>query len=194
MLTRVAALILLALGQSDVERALAIARESDRDRASFHARYLTVVKDSPVEQIEIISEFRRLVLTAEEHLRRGDWLFTRSPQSAIEAVRPQQGNASIVAQVRFHPLNAYVTAPSIEIRINSRDGSPGPEALDSHSTTLYVQGPSRTSKTNTGIPISGEIVEARFEPSALARETLAVVVLLDGKELARALIDFSRIE
>jgi hypothetical protein len=194
MLARIAALILVALGQTDVERALAIARESDRDRAGFHARYLAVVKDSPVEQIEVISEFRRLVLTAEEHLRRGDWLFTQSPQSAIEAVRPWQGTASIVAQVRFHPLNAYVTAPSIEIRVDGRDGSPGPEALESHSTTLYAQGPGRTSKTNTGIPISGEIVEARFEPSALGRETLAVVVLLEGKELARASIDFSRIE
>jgi hypothetical protein len=194
MLARIAALILVALGQADVERALAIARAPEGDRASFHARYLTVVKDSQVEQIEVISEFRRLVLTAEEHLRRGDWLFTQSPQSAIEAVRPWQGTASIVAQLRFHPLNAYVTAPSIEIRFDGRDGSPGPEALDSHSTTLYVQGPSRTSKTNTGIPISGEIVEARFEQSALARQTLAVVVLLDGRELARALIDFSRIE
>ena len=73
---RVAALR-LTLSHVDVERAISLARwpHTDAERAAFHSRYIADVSRAPVDswtvdRIELITEFRRLELMAEEHARR----------------------------------------------------------------------------------------------------------------------------
>src|SRR5258705_6574622 len=67
--------LILSLAAPDMERALSLARSSEAARARFHARYVVdvhapAVEYFTVEQLEIITEFRRLELIGEDHARR----------------------------------------------------------------------------------------------------------------------------
>jgi hypothetical protein len=55
--------------------ALVVGRRPDAERARFHSRYEFRVGDPTVERIEVITEFRRVVLAVEERVRFGDHLF-----------------------------------------------------------------------------------------------------------------------
>jgi hypothetical protein len=50
------------LGDKDIERALKLAQAVEQKRAQFHAPYLVRVDDPTVEQVEVVTEFRRYVL------------------------------------------------------------------------------------------------------------------------------------
>ena len=65
----------LQLSQADIERALTIARDRDKERARFHEPYITRLDGPFVEQIDIVTQFRRVVMTAEERILRGDRAF-----------------------------------------------------------------------------------------------------------------------
>jgi hypothetical protein len=76
----------LELTTSDIERALGIARDQERERARFHAPYIRQTNDATVQSIEIISLFRRVVLVAEDHILRGDRAFAYSARITEQAV------------------------------------------------------------------------------------------------------------
>src|SRR5215831_20530968 len=101
-------LLVSPMGGPDIERALSLARARDADRQQFHRRYLVDLPGPAVTQIEIITEFRRLVIIAEEHVLRGDSMFTRGLRAAEEAIKPVRGIVTIKAQVRFNPLNTFI--------------------------------------------------------------------------------------
>ena len=65
-------LLISPMGGTDIERAQALARARDSERQQFHRRYVIDLPDPVVTQIEVTTEFRRLVLIAEEHVLRGD--------------------------------------------------------------------------------------------------------------------------
>ena len=64
--------IKIDISLQDIERALVIARSRESDRARFHAAYIQELKTPFVERAEFISEFRRVVLLAEERANKGD--------------------------------------------------------------------------------------------------------------------------
>src|SRR5688500_5127452 len=105
----------LNVTQIRIEAALKIARGSESARLAFHRPYIFQASDPSVARIEAIAEFRRIVLIAEERLARGDRLFAQSTLQAQEAVRPWRGRVSVVAEVRFHPQNAYARPPGIDV-------------------------------------------------------------------------------
>src|SRR5947208_2197101 len=76
--------LLVSLDRADIRRALDLAQwpRTDQDRARFHARYLVrvgsaAVGQTSVDTIETITEFRRMVIVAEEHARLND-MFARA--------------------------------------------------------------------------------------------------------------------
>src|SRR5437899_4693976 len=92
----------------------------------MHSRYRFPLNDATVPQVEVITEFRRVVIAGEDRLRQGDWMFTQGTRAAEAAVRTWRGQLPIVRQLSFIPLNTYVTVPPLPI---SR-GNPMPaEAL-----------------------------------------------------------------
>ena len=72
----------------DIERALKLAQAREETRAEFHAPYIVRVNDATLEQIEVVSEFRRYVLTTEEKLRMGNWLFAQGIRDAQQMLKP----------------------------------------------------------------------------------------------------------
>src|SRR5437763_1028937 len=125
--------LLVSLDRGATRRALELAQwpRTDQDRARFHARYVVRVGSAPLHQtsvdtIETITEFRRMVIIAEEHARLND-MFARGGriQEAEEALRAYRGRLSIVAHLRFGPHVAGV--PDIDLAFADPDA---PRAID----------------------------------------------------------------
>src|SRR5204862_4399305 len=64
--------LVITLGSTEIERAQQMARSREAERAQFHRRYLFDLPGDTVTQLEVITEFRRLVMITEDHLRLGD--------------------------------------------------------------------------------------------------------------------------
>src|SRR4051812_8287673 len=103
------------MGGSDIERALTLARGRDAERQQFHRRYVVDLPGPDVTQFEVVTEFRRMVMIAEEHVLRGDWMFTRGLRAAEDALKPLRGVITVRAQVRFNPLNTFIESPAYSL-------------------------------------------------------------------------------
>src|SRR5712692_734963 len=181
-----------ALSESDIARALKIATESEQVRARFHAPYFIPVNDSTVEQVEVITEFRRYVMTAEEQVKLGNWILAQggtglSGRGVKDMVRPWKGRASIRARLRFHPQNTYGDIPPIENRV----GDPPIAALDVIRTpiTAPASGPKPSAQ-----PLLGAVIETVFDAASLGQSSEPIRILINGQEIKRLTVDFSRLE
>ena len=181
------------IGQSGVER----------ERTIFHAPYRLTVARPPVDFIEVITPFRRVVLIAEQLARSGNRAF--SQRQALE--RPDVGVEEIELRVEltFHPLNTYVAVPAYEVtlsgpgnpRIEPRtfDRTPryGPR-LDGRPSVLAVPGGGGPVLPGTSQPILGGTVSARFDLRPLNPNGLYEVVVLENRqELSRTGLDLARL-
>lgn len=177
----------LVLGPVELEHALTIGRASDAERARFHDRYLAALGDPTAERLEVVTEFRRVVLAAENRIRQGDRMF--SARQANETNRPWRGKLTIALRLRFHPQNVLVRVPSYEVAI----GQPSLRALDVRRTPLYaLQGSNQQPGVATAL--IGGLVESDFDAVEIGQTKRAIRVLLDGTELAHTTIDFARLE
>ena len=179
--------LLVSLDRADIRRALDLAQwpRTDQDRARFHARYLVRVGGAPVGQtsvdtIEIITEFRRMVLIAEEHARIND-MFARGGriQEAEEALQPYRGRLSVVARIRFGPHVAGV--PDIDVAFADPNA---PRPIDLRRAPTYAR---------DGTLIGADI-EAVFTSASIGQTAHTIAVRLRDGELARTTIDFKDID
>jgi hypothetical protein len=179
--------VLVSLDRADISRALDLAQwpHTDQDRARFHARYLVRVGGAPVGQtsvdtIEIITEFRRMVIIAEEHARMND-MFARGGriQEAEEALRAYRGRLSVVAHVRFGPHVAGV--PDLDVAFADPNA---PRPIDLRRAPVYA--PDGT--------LIGADIEAVFTSASIGQTTHTVAVRFGDVELARTTIDFKDID
>jgi hypothetical protein len=114
------------LTPEQMERALRLARwpTTDRERTEFHARYvIAVTARQPnfftIDQIAIITEFRRLELIAEDHARLNDLFGRGGLQDAERALRPFRNQVRIAARLHFAPNAFVVGVPPVEIRLDA---------------------------------------------------------------------------
>jgi hypothetical protein len=174
---------------ADAERALAIARDREAGRARFHASYITRPGDPFLESIEIVTEYRRIVLLAEERARRGDYLFSYSSRSVLNALEPWRDRVSVIARVRFHPLNTYVALPRIDMSI---DGAQGDQARVGVLKEPIV--PIGLTPPGEHVPLLGAVVEGVFVASLIGQTDRVVSIGVDGKEVARVRLGFAAVE
>lgn len=203
---QIAGVVLVALGlaappvgavieqptDSDFAKALNLAGSGESIRAQFHTPYIVPFKDATVEQLEIITELRRLVLAAEEQLQAGNWMlgrggFDQKGRTLRDLLKPLSGQVSIRARLRFHPHNSYVVLPPFDILV-------GEPTLVAEQTmrTAHVTPASGDGKTRDFI--YGATIETSFEARSINDRALPVRLVSEGKELARAVVDFSRID
>lgn len=168
----------------DIERALAIARATESERAAFHAPYRVAVNTPFVETVEVVSEFRRVVLLAEERIRKGDRAFGYSTRLAAQAVAPWKQRVAIVARLRFHPQNNYVGVPNVEVilpgRQNTRVG-----VLRQPILSLPSSNPADR------LPVLGAQVEGVFDAAPLGNATHSFDIHLEGKPVGHATFDLA---
>jgi hypothetical protein len=175
--------------EADLRRAVTIAVGSDGNRERFHAAYNVPVTDSTVEQVEVITEFRRFVLASEEQLALGNWMLARggfdsSGQTLKNLLERWRGQVALRTRVRFHPQHAYTAIPAIDILV----GEPSFLAVETVRTPVTVSFDGGTSG------LVGAVVETTFNALSIANRTLPVRIALDGKELVRLSVDFGRLD
>ena len=185
--------LVLSMSGSDIERAQQVARSRDSEREQFHRRYVFDLHDATVTQLEVITEFRRLVLVTEEHIFRGDWMFSRSARAAEQALAPSRGIVTIRALVRFNPLNTYIAPPPYRLVLGTNAPGGAPAPLETQVTPQYsVPYKSRDGKTLTSLV--GATLAAEIASVQLGQISRIVAVTLEGKELARTAVEFGRLD
>jgi len=172
----------------DVERALKLAQEREQRRADFHKPYIIKPDHPLVEQVDVVTEYRRYVLTTEEQLRMGNWLFAQSVKDAQEKLKPFRERLTLTTRLRFHPHNVLIGVPPYEIAIGNPDLAP----LDLTRTPIYALISGRRGDTNA--PLIGATLEAVFNAATIGQAPRPMILTLERKAEASILIDFGRLE
>lgn len=176
--------IITPLTSLDVQAALALARwpTTDAQREAFHDRYVSPIHARPVgftilTQIEVITEFRRVEMIAEEHARLNDSFGRGGTDEVIDAIRPWRGTLTVSAHVDFLRTQYIVTVPALDVVINGV-GRP----VSVRSNGVYVDD-----------ALVGATIEAAYRSDAIGQMSHVVHVIVDGKELGSTSIDFGAI-
>jgi hypothetical protein len=181
------------LTDRDISYALAIANGSEATRGVFHTPYIVRVDEPVIEQLDVITEFRRVVLAAEDQLKSGNWMVARGGfdtrgRTLMDVLRPLAGQVPLRARLRFHPQNSYKTLPPFDILL----GDPTLLALNT-ARTPHVE----KVVTDTGGSydvMTGATIEAFYNAPTIDDRVLPVRMMFEGKALARVSVDFSRIQ
>jgi hypothetical protein len=190
----VAIALVTALGTTEIERAQQVARSRDSERTQFHRKYLFDLPGDTVTQIEVVTEFRRLVMMTEDRLRVGDQMFSRGLRAAEAAMAPTRGLLTLKAQVRFHPLNTYASVPRLRLALVA---GPGPTDQSIELDTQVTSQSSPPYKARNGrrvTALTGAVLQADTRASDVGQTTRIVAVTLDSKELARTPVDFGHLD
>jgi len=185
-----------AIDNLAIDRAIEIARGNEAARAAFHRPY-TIPLGGTYERVEVISEFRQVVMTAEERLA-VDRRWARSQARA--ALAPFRGLVTFVVWVRFPPQNVLVTAPNYNVVVYP-EGTATPEAeanvLRSAAPAvmpLFAAGGGQALVGPPGSAMSGLRVAVTFPAEQLRLDrSCTVAILLEGEEQARVELDLGRL-
>jgi hypothetical protein len=171
----------VSIARADVDRAVGIARKTEAERQRFHDPYFVQLGSPSVVSMEVISEFRRVVLAAEDRERSGDRSFTAA--QAEEVIRPWRGRISIIAHVKYSPLNRLISVPQYELTLAGARGTPDLRPVDIRSKPFFVDG-----------AITAADIEAVFESTAIARTKRTIVLKGPQAQLAAAAFDFAAVQ
>ena len=185
----------LALDARAVSEAIVIGQSrSERDRARFHQPYRFAIDKAPVDYLELVTPFRRIVLTTEARIQVGDRSFGQ--RQAFEMLAAAPVDVEVYVELTFHPLNTFVGVPAYSVVMVERGASRVlpriVERIPRHQPR--VEGTSPMAPNSGGVrlpgndqPMLGGTIIARFDTQAIhAAATYDIVVEDSGKELARA--------
>jgi hypothetical protein len=189
-----AAAVNVSLSPADSQRALRLGGAPQAARTKFHAPYIIPIRDSVIQEIQILTEFRRTVQAAEDALAHGDWAIAHGTRSLggrgiDDIVKPWRRKVTITAILQLDPLHAYVGVPDCELMLG---GTPAATALDRRTTPRSTIPYSRHGTMTTSLV--GAVIETDFDAEALGQTLRPTTVRCDGKDVARATIDFGRLE
>jgi hypothetical protein len=188
----------LTLDQRSIEQALYIAHSSiQADHFRFHADYRFTVAKAPVDFVEVVSPFRRLVLLAETSFQQGRRMFGQ--REALAALQPDPDRVEVYVELTFHPHNTFVNIPEygVELVPVGRAGAgiqPGTidrlprfgPRLDASSYPFPYPYPVAPRVPSGTEPLLGGTLIARFHGSTIDPQAMYEVVVKDGdKELGR---------
>ena len=111
----------LDLGPRTVLDAIAIGQSAfDADRLRFHAPYRVDVRLAPLDSLDVVTPFRRVVIASELRARAGDRRFGQRDGLAIADKYARQ--ISVHAEFTFHPQNTLVLVPGYTVLYAYEDG------------------------------------------------------------------------
>lgn len=196
----------LDIDDTAIDEAIRLGRRaSNAEKTRFHRSYVFPVGAAPIGSVSLVTEFRRVVLAAEDRLRFGDHLW--GVREARELLRPARSKLEVIADVNFHPQNAYATVPEYGIRIVPKEG-PEVEPLESKTTAKfglpsvpspsdppYYPFPPPSLPSGPGAdPLMGAWVAATFDATGLDPRAFVLIAVREGsKDLATVSVDLSRV-
>jgi|SRR5687768_13751196 len=197
----------LDLDPREVLEAVAIGQSSlDDDRLRFHRPYRLDVARPPLDSVDVVTPFRRVVIAAEIRARAGDRRFGQ--RDGLEVVSRYPRQVSVHADFTFHPQNTMVLVPRYAVRWLTASGARIEPALLEASPRYFPRIGSGALPTPSGAgmvppslpgrsqPMLGATVVAFFDGAALSKsEDPAGTVVIEeaGQELARLPIDLTRL-
>ena len=92
----------------------------DGGRAAFHRPYRFAIGRPPLDAVDVVTPFRRVVIAAELRARAGDRRFGQRDGLAVAARHP--GQLSVHAGFTVHPLNTFVLVPQYRMGWRTRRG------------------------------------------------------------------------
>jgi hypothetical protein len=180
----------LDIGQSRVESV----------RTRFHQPYRLIVSRPPVDEIQVVTPFRRIALAAEARARLGERSFAQRDARATLAEAPDQ--IDLLVELTFHPQNTFIGVPEYRVRLLAATSTT--TAAEPRNVSYVprfgprVQGmplPYPYPMTGPGVaggqPLTGGTIVVQLDGQAIDTSGLYDVLVLDGtKELARTRVDF----
>ncbi len=161
-----------------IDEAIAIGQTSfERDRRQFHQRYRAIVARPPVDYIDVITPFRRVVIAAESQARQGSRRFGQRAAFAVLAEAPDQ--VTIRVELTFHPHHTFVGVPAYEVTLVSGSGSVTPLSIAREPRFVV-----RTDDTLPPLTQPGGLIRG---PRAIVQPMLggALVAVFDGRTLGQ---------
>lgn len=169
-------------------------------RAEFHRPYRVSIGQPPLDYIDVVTPFRRVVLAAEARLLSGERLFGQRDALSTLGDYPEQLDLRL--ELTFHPLNTFVGMPAYEVGLirtaDQRPVSPrGVERIPRFGPRVNGQAPTSPTQAvglarGQAQPLLGGTILAAFDGRLLDRAGIyEVVITQDRKTLARGQIDFS---
>ena len=177
-----------ALDRRSIDDAIAIGQSRlEAVRTRYHQPYRIQVGRPPIDYIEIVTPFRRVVLLAEERVLTAGGLF--SQRAALAALGDRSDVVEVLVGMTFHPLNVFVGVPEYEVGL----------ATASPVARISPRSISRVPRFGSpvpggGQPLVGGTTAASFGAGALnPNGVYDVVVSEKGKELARARVNLGQL-
>jgi hypothetical protein len=181
------------LDRRSIEQAIYIGQGNDRERERAQRPYRLAINRPPLDYIDVVTPFRRLILFTEQRRRLGG--SSVGQRQAIELLNEAPGQIDLWVEFTFHPLNAYVGVPDYDIVLMTPEGTAiKPKGLERmprfgprlDTTPLpYPRQPGRF-VVGDGQPVLSGTVAVSFDDTQLTNSVYDVVVSEAGKELGRA--------
>jgi hypothetical protein len=190
-----------SLGARAIDEAIAIGlTRVDAERARFHRPYRSEINIAPVDWIDIVTPFRRVMLEAEARTRNGGRLFGQ--RDAYEALGTTPGRVSVIVELTFHPMNTFVGVPLYEVSLARGADSLAPLELERIPRFgPRVSGVPLPYPWNGGVrlpgvaePLTGGTLVAQFDGSLLVADGVYDVVVHEpGRVIARARVSLGAV-
>jgi hypothetical protein len=183
-----------------IDEAMAVARGSQTTLARYHEPYRLFVVKAPIDFVDLVTPFRRIVIAAEQGISAGARSFGQ--RQALDILRAAGADLDVRVEMTFHPQNTFVSVPEYGVAlIGERNRRMNPRSLDRLSRwTPRIDGlppplpAGGDSGPSRGRPLLGATLVARFDLRALEPQGSYDVLIADGtSELARARLDLKTI-
>ena len=170
------------------------------DRARFHAPYRFIVGQFPVDYVDVITPYRRVVIAAEQSAQIGDRSFGQ--RQALQLLTEADGQFDLVIEFTFHPLNTYIGMPLYDVIVVRGPTRLIPASLDRQPRFgARVEGlppplpvPGGQIPGGRAQPILGGTITARFKGEDIALNgSIELIVSEQGKDLARVTMNVGRL-
>ena len=189
-----------ALDPRTIEQALGIGLSGlAATRTDYHKPYRIHVGRPPIDYVDIVTPFRRVVIAAEARRRAGERLFGQ--REALEALGASPQRVDVVIEMTFHPLNTFVGIPPYDVVLlggNGRDLRPSDVTRVPRFGPRVTGVPLPSPTQGVGIaplgsqPLLGGSIVAGFDGQTLdPRGTYQIGVMDGGTEVGRARVDFN---
>jgi hypothetical protein len=188
----------LTLDRRAIEQAIFLGQSRlDAERNQLHRLYRLSVSRPPVDWIDVITPYHRVVLAAEARARIGDRVFGQ--REALAALNAAPNQIELLIELTFHPLNAYVGVPAYEVTLHGPQATRiRPRHVDrfprfgprTDSTAPALPVPNATPLLGSGQPMLGGSMLVQFSAADLDPNGRYDVVIVEaGKELVRGALD-----
>ena len=191
----------LTLSPREVDEAILIGQSRiAADRTRFHAPYRVNAGQGPVDFVDVVTPFRRVVLAADERAQIGDRSFGQ--QKGSDLLEAANGQFDFDVDLTFHPLNTFVGIPAYDVVMYRGTTRVLPVTLDRvprygarvDGLPSAVPRPAGPVLPRGSQPMLGGTLVARFAGDSLdAAGVMRFEVIDQGSVLASLSIDLGRL-